>query len=97
MEVLNQSTDSLILRPLVGLNKFDILKISREIGTYDISVIPHDDACSLLAPKSPIIKPDKKYWENYTLSGIDAEVVEAVDNSEIYELFFDGNSRRLFK
>ena len=93
MDVLDRSVDSLILRPLVGLNKSDILKLSREINTYEISAIPHDDACSLLSPKNPIIKPDKNYWRNFKIDEMDQQLISAVDESEKYELFLDGNFR----
>lgn len=53
----NVLDDFLILRPLVGLDKFNIIDIAKKIGTYPISVIPYPDSCSLFAPKNPITKP----------------------------------------
>jgi thiamine biosynthesis protein ThiI len=54
-----------VFRPLVGYNKIEIIDLAKKIGTHDISVIPHDDACSLFAPKHPIIKPDMVYIKKY--------------------------------
>ncbi len=42
-----------VLRPLCGFNKQEILAIARDIGTHDISVLPHDDTCSMFMPKQP--------------------------------------------
>jgi len=42
-----------IFRPLIGMDKEEIMQKAREIGTYDISKLPHDDCCSRLMPKSP--------------------------------------------
>lgn len=60
-----------ILRPLIGMNKIDIQNIAREIGTYETSIEPHDDACSLLAPKSPVTHANAKiclkFIEKYPL------------------------------
>ncbi len=54
-----------IFRPLIGFNKIEIINISKQIETHDISIIPHDDACSLFAPKHPIIRPDNRYLSHY--------------------------------
>lgn len=63
MHLMNKATDMMILRPLIGFNKLEVLKIATEIKTHDISLIPHDDACALFAPDNPIINPDQSYWE----------------------------------
>lgn len=45
-----------ILRPLIGMDKDDIMRVAREIGTFDISSLPHDDACTRLMPRNPAIR-----------------------------------------
>lgn len=47
--------DITILRPLIGMNKIEIQNIAKQIDTFDTSIEPHDDACSMLAPKSPVL------------------------------------------
>jgi thiamine biosynthesis protein ThiI len=42
-----------ILRPLIGFDKAEIVDLARKIGSFDISVLPHDDCCSLFVPKHP--------------------------------------------
>ncbi len=46
-----------ILRPLVGLDKEEIIDRAREIGTYETSILPHEDCCSLFVPKHPKTRP----------------------------------------
>jgi thiamine biosynthesis protein ThiI len=65
MTALDLSSNRLILRPLVGHNKLEIIDTARKIGTHDISIIPHDDACELFSPKHPVIKPDLDYWSEF--------------------------------
>lgn len=46
-----------VFRPLIAMDKSDIIDIAQEIGTYDISIVPEEDCCSVFAPKKPITKP----------------------------------------
>lgn len=54
-------TDSVVnmpvFRPLAGMDKIDIMDISRTIGTYDISILPYEDCCTVFVPKHPKTKP----------------------------------------
>jgi tRNA uracil 4-sulfurtransferase len=63
--LIDSITNRPVLRPLIGFNKMETILKSKDIGTHDISIIPHDDACSLFAPKHPVIHPDNKYWLEY--------------------------------
>ena len=46
-----------LLKPLVGFDKQETVDIARRIGSYDISIRPHDDCCTVFLPDSPVIKP----------------------------------------
>ncbi len=46
-----------VFRPLIGMDKDDVVSISRQIETFDISVLPYDDCCTVFTPKHPRIKP----------------------------------------
>ncbi len=61
MKATEAVTDMLVIRPLVALDKKFIIEKAKEIGTYDISILPHDDACALFTPKSPETKAQLKY------------------------------------
>ncbi len=49
--------NSLIIRPLITYNKNEIITLAKKINTYETSILPYDDSCSLFAPKHPITKP----------------------------------------
>ncbi len=57
MNVINDVTNIPIIRPLVTLDKDRIIKISKEIETYDISIKPYEDCCTIFIPDHPVIKP----------------------------------------
>lgn len=46
-----------ILRPLISFNKDEIISIAKDIGTYETSILPYEDCCTVFLPKNPIIKP----------------------------------------
>ena len=46
-----------VLRPLISFNKDEIIKIAKEIDTYDTSILPYEDCCTVFLPRNPVIKP----------------------------------------
>jgi len=50
-------TDLPVLRPLIGMDKAEIVKISRRIGTYDTSILPYEDCCTVFTPRHPCTRP----------------------------------------
>lgn len=58
MFVVNDVTNIPIIRPLCTYDKEDIIKIARKINTYDISIRPYEDCCTVFVPKHPVIKPN---------------------------------------
>ncbi|WP_258360833.1 tRNA uracil 4-sulfurtransferase ThiI [Moorella sulfitireducens (nom. illeg.)] len=57
MAVINRVVDLPVLRPLVAWDKSEIIEVARRIGTYDISIRPYEDCCTLFVPKHPATKP----------------------------------------
>lgn len=57
INVINNVSDLAILRPVITYDKEEIIKIAKFIDTYDTSILPFDDVCSMFVPKDPIIKP----------------------------------------
>ena len=91
MSVLDRSIEKLILRPLVGMNKMEILEKSRLITTHDISVIPHDDACSLFSPKHPVTRADTRYFTDFIQKFPCDDLVEfSLNNAEKYYFNLQG-------
>lgn len=57
LATINEVTNKVILRPLAVTDKLEIIKISKEINTYEISIRPFTDCCTIFAPKNPKTKP----------------------------------------
>lgn len=53
----NSSVNLPVFRPLIGKDKIEIMDMAREIGTYEKSIEPYEDSCSMFAPKHPVTKP----------------------------------------
>ena len=47
-----------ILRPLIGTDKVEIIRIAREIGTYETSILPYEDCCTVFTPRHPRTRPE---------------------------------------
>jgi len=50
-----------IMRPLIAFDKQDTISISRKIDTYEISIRPHEDCCTVFVPDNPVTKPKLEY------------------------------------
>ena len=74
-----------IFRPLVGLDKDEITAIAKHAGTFDISIRPYEDCCTVFLPKAPVIHPTLKAVERAE-QGMDIEglVSAAVEGTEIF-------------
>lgn len=60
MNAINEVTNLPVLRPLVALDKEEIITHSKRIGTYDISIRPYEDCCTIFVPKSPATNPKRE-------------------------------------
>ena len=73
-----------VLRPLIGTDKNDIVKISRHIDTFETSIQPYEDCCTIFVPKHPQIKPKLENVEKEESKlEVDALVEEAISEIEI--------------
>jgi thiamine biosynthesis protein ThiI len=72
-----------ILRPVVGMDKEEIIRIARCIGTFDTSILPYEDCCTVFTPRHPRINPTLDEVETAeAMLDIDGMVKQAVDNIE---------------
>jgi thiamine biosynthesis protein ThiI len=91
LHLMDKASRRIIFRPLVGYNKLEILSAAKEMGTHDISILPHDDACSLFAPKSPVIIPNMEYWNNFDKDfDMNEELQKAFGKIESYSVNLKG-------
>lgn len=58
MKAINRVTNIPIIRPLACFDKLEIIKIAKEIGTYEISILPFEDCCTIFVPTHPVINPE---------------------------------------
>ncbi len=73
-----------VFRPLIGLDKDEIIKVSRKIDTFDISIEPYEDCCTVFTPKHPKTRPQLSIIENAEKAlDIDALIDRAIENTTI--------------
>ena len=76
-----------VLRPLVGFDKNEIIDRSVKIGTYDISILPYEDCCTVFLPDYPAIRPKlKDILEEEKKLDVEALIAEAFSGLEKEEL-----------
>ena len=74
-----------VIRPLIGFDKQEIIDISEKIGTYETSILPFEDCCTIFVAKHPVTKPNKKAIERSELKlseRIDELVKTAIETTE---------------
>ena len=77
--VTEDVTSMPVLRPLIGTDKVEIIRIAREIGTYETSILPYEDCCTVFTPRHPAIRPDiEAVREAESVLDIDGLVAEAL-------------------
>lgn len=73
-----------VMRPLIAMDKVDIMDKAREIGTYDISIQPYEDCCTVFLPKHPVTKPKlPRIEKSESKLDVEALVAAAVESEEI--------------
>ena len=88
INTINSVTNFPIIRPVCCLDKLEIIEISKKIGTYDISIRPYEDCCTVFVPKHPSINPDinkcLEFEKNFDYESL---IDEAINNVQvIYKL-----------
>ena len=82
--VTNSELELPVFRPLIGMDKVDIMDISRKIDTYETSILPFEDCCTIFVPKHPKTRPRleeiKRSEERLDFTGL---MKEALENAEI--------------
>ena len=87
VQVIEDSSSFPILRQLIGLDKWEIVERAKEIGSYEKSIEPYEDCCSIFAPSKPVTKPRLKFVKLYE-EKLDIEKLEddAIENMEIINI-----------
>ncbi|GAA0429748.1 tRNA 4-thiouridine(8) synthase ThiI [Lentibacillus halophilus] len=87
MNTINEVTNYPVLRPLVAMDKDDIVKISKTIATFDISIRPYEDCCTIFVPKSPKTRPSREKVNEIEDQADFSELLrKAVDHTDVVTL-----------
>ncbi len=83
MVVINNVTNMPVIRPVACLDKLEIIDIANKIGTYETSILPFEDCCTIFVPKHPIINPELvKCIEYEKLFDYETLINECINNME---------------
>ena len=87
MVAINDVTNTPIIRPVATMDKLDIIKLAEEIDTFELSIQPFEDCCTVFAPPSPKTKPKlekaRQYEQRLDVEGLIKEAVEETVIEEI--------------
>ena len=76
-----------VFRPCIGMDKTEIINISQKIGTFETSILPYEDCCTVFLPKNPVIKPSlEKTIKEESKLDIEILINDALNQLEIIEL-----------
>lgn len=78
-----------VFRPLIGLDKAEIVAVSEKIGTYETSILPYEDCCTIFVAKHPVTKPNIKSIERSEMrleDTIDAMLEKAIEDTEVIDI-----------
>lgn len=86
----NASVSVPVFRPLIAMDKIDIIKIAEEIGTYETSIIAEADCCSLFSPKKPVTKPRlEKIEKSEEKLDVEALIDSAIEKSVVETISYE--------
>jgi tRNA uracil 4-sulfurtransferase len=87
MNTINKVVSIPILRPLIGMDKTEITDIARRIDTYELSILPYEDCCTIFTPKNPVTRPKPHVAERFEEKlDVAALVEDAVNRTVIEEI-----------
>lgn len=87
IRTINEVTNLPVYRPLIGLDKQEIVELSREIGTYETSILPYDDCCTVFVPKNPATRPTvEQVLKAEAELDVEGLIAEALEKTELLEL-----------
>ena len=91
---INEVTTMPIYRPLISFDKIDIMKIAEEIGTYETSILPYADCCTVFVPKEPKTKPRVDIAsKDESKMDLDILIDGAIQTTMSYTCYGDGRER----
>lgn len=94
MAVINEVISMPVLRPVACMDKLEIIDIANKIGTYDISIRPHEDCCTIFTPKQPATKPKSYKAETFEANwDFEKMVLDCIENTT--DIVIDDNYKNI--
>lgn len=88
MLAINDVTSNPVLRPVLSYDKTEIIKIAEQIGTYDLSILPYEDCCTVFTPPSPKTRPNveraRKYEQRLDIEGLMKRSLDGIKITNIH-------------
>ena len=88
LDVTNAVVDMPILQPLIGMDKIEVIDRATQIGTYETSILPYEDCCTVFTPKHPTINPKRSSIEKtesvLDIKALEAQALEGIEIIEVY-------------
>lgn len=92
IECINNVTNKPVIRPVACLDKLEIINNAEKIGTYETSILPFEDCCTIFVPKHPVINPSLKACIEYEKAFDYEELInKCIDNIEVVTNFEEDN------
>ena len=99
MSVINSVTNMPVIRPVACLDKLEIIDIAKKIDTYDISILPFEDCCTVFVPKHPVINPKLEkcleFEKTFDYESMIDEAIKNVNTINITEEYSSSNYEEL--
>lgn len=87
MIAINEVTNTPIIRPVAAMDKLDIIKVAEEIDTFELSILPFEDCCTVFAPPSPTTKPNlEKVYQYESRLDVETLIQQAIDGVKVYPI-----------
>ncbi len=87
MKAINEVVRIPVIRPVACFDKLEIISVAKQIGTYETSILPFEDCCTIFVPEHPVINPDSKLCSEYeALIPFEELIHEAVKNHEVIKI-----------
>ena len=87
MNAINEVVKMPVIRPVCCLDKLEIIDIAKKIGTYETSILPYEDCCTIFVPEHPVINPEKELAREYEKKfDYNALIKEAIKTKETITL-----------
>ena len=87
LAVTNDAVDMPVFRPLIGFDKEEIIKRAKKIGTFETSILPYEDCCTVFVPQHPVTRPQvQKLRESEALVDFEPMIEAAIRNTEVIRI-----------